>query len=429
MRQGFLQRSQEMSLGKLPVIGWVSGSHSKRRLKTELTPDMISPPLGDFRHTMHVGRGGDAFGDTSFLRNHGGEDAKPNNFFARTLRHVRRSPLRNRGSRNKDEDSPMPPAISPIIKNAVSLPQLNEGAYQNDGLGVKFAFKSTPNSFSDYGLESGFCTIPRVPRSEKNQESSHLTESTLTRSDSLLSFRLDLGPSLMSELLHVISSTSVSNQADREDEERRGSQTSVSSDAISPLPLKSTWAEDSVSWRSGSLRANCEESRAGSSLWGQSGASSPLGHSLCTNGDSQSVELSQEGSPCSRGKSSELGAMPKETSWQGQLNDCNMEEREFNKAAQVLACHYGTGSTYKVGQQKQEEPRSQASWESPDTNTRRFKGGVPEWQEHKAGWHQREEEEEEEEEEFYRHGATVAREGFSDSFGYVDEEEDDEVKV
>ncbi|XP_067325312.1 cdc42 effector protein 1 isoform X2 [Anolis sagrei] len=279
------------------------------------------------------------------------------------------------------------------------------------------------------GLESGFCTIPRVPRSEKSQESSHLAESTLTRSDSLLSFRLDLGPSLMSELLHVISSTSVSNQADREDEERRGSQTSVSSDALSPLPLKSTWAEDSVSWRSGSLRANCEESRAGSSLWGQSGASSPLGHSLCTNGDSQSVELSQEGSPCSRGKSSELGVMPKETSWQGQLNDCNMEEREFNKAAQVLACHYGTGSTYKVGQQKQEEPRSQASWESPDTNTRRFKGGVPEWQEHKAGWHQREEEEEEEEEEFYRHGATVAREGFSDSFGYVDEEEDDEVKV
>lgn len=141
-----------MSLGKLPVIGWVSGSHSKRRLKTELTPDMISPPLRDFRHTMHVGRGGDAFGDTSFLRNHGGKDAKyNNNFFARTLRHVRRSPLRNRGSRGKDETSPTPPEISPIIKNAVSLPQLNEGSYGNDSFGVPFSFKSTPNSFSDYG--------------------------------------------------------------------------------------------------------------------------------------------------------------------------------------------------------------------------------------------------------------------------------------
>lgn len=31
----------------------------------------ISAPLGDFRHTLHVGRGGDAFGDTSFLSGHG----------------------------------------------------------------------------------------------------------------------------------------------------------------------------------------------------------------------------------------------------------------------------------------------------------------------------------------------------------------------
>uniref|UniRef100_A0A673AVZ5 CRIB domain-containing protein n=1 Tax=Sphaeramia orbicularis TaxID=375764 RepID=A0A673AVZ5_9TELE len=29
-------------------------------------PPVINP-LGDFRHTMHIGRGGDAFGDTSFL--------------------------------------------------------------------------------------------------------------------------------------------------------------------------------------------------------------------------------------------------------------------------------------------------------------------------------------------------------------------------
>ncbi|XP_034030534.1 cdc42 effector protein 5 [Thalassophryne amazonica] len=34
---------------------------------SRLDPTMISAPLGDFRHTMHIGRGGDAFGDTSFL--------------------------------------------------------------------------------------------------------------------------------------------------------------------------------------------------------------------------------------------------------------------------------------------------------------------------------------------------------------------------
>ena len=36
---------------------------------------MISAPLGDFRHTMHIGRGGDAFGDTSFLSTHGPSSA------------------------------------------------------------------------------------------------------------------------------------------------------------------------------------------------------------------------------------------------------------------------------------------------------------------------------------------------------------------
>lgn len=38
---------------------------------------MISAPLGDFRHTMHVGRGGDAFGDTSFLLTLGPSQASP----------------------------------------------------------------------------------------------------------------------------------------------------------------------------------------------------------------------------------------------------------------------------------------------------------------------------------------------------------------
>lgn len=38
---------------------------------------MISAPLGDFRHTMHIGRGGDVFGDTSFLSTLGPSPASP----------------------------------------------------------------------------------------------------------------------------------------------------------------------------------------------------------------------------------------------------------------------------------------------------------------------------------------------------------------
>ncbi|KAL0172445.1 hypothetical protein M9458_032756, partial [Cirrhinus mrigala] len=43
--------------------------HKSSSRAPRLDPTMISAPLGDFRHTMHIGRGGDAFGDTSFLPN------------------------------------------------------------------------------------------------------------------------------------------------------------------------------------------------------------------------------------------------------------------------------------------------------------------------------------------------------------------------
>lgn len=203
-----------MSLGKLSPVGWVSGSQGKRRL----TADMISPPLGDFRHTMHVGRGGDVFGDTSFLSNHGGSSRgthrSPRSFLARKLQQVRRVGVPARRMASPPAPSPAPPAISPIIKNAISLPQLNQAAYDNLVVG-KLSFDSSPTSSTDsrsaYGLDSGFCTISRLPRlekpSERDRDPSFPREPELRRSDSLLSFRLDLdlGPSLLSELLGVMS--------------------------------------------------------------------------------------------------------------------------------------------------------------------------------------------------------------------------------
>ncbi|XP_028990840.1 cdc42 effector protein 1 [Betta splendens] len=239
--------------------GLVAHSHSKRRLRGELTADMISPPLGDFRHTMHVGRGGDVFGDTSFLSNHGGTanggqdesdsasgpDSKIGAFFSRTLRQIRRgSDSRPReGSRDL---SPPPPPVSPIIKNAISLPRLDVDM-SNGSPTVKVLFPSsqtTPEEKkSSYGLDSGFVTLPRLSRSERQQPSISLPAScspnihrgsltdpsdavlstcsapvvgcaskhtTTTYSDSLPSltsldtFTFDLGPSLMSEVFGLI---------------------------------------------------------------------------------------------------------------------------------------------------------------------------------------------------------------------------------
>lgn len=152
-----------MNLGKLSGLkGLVSHSSGRRRFKGDLTPDMISPPLGDFRHTMHVGRGGDVFGDTSFLSNHGGAgnnsdgdsitaSEKSEGFFSRTLRHVRKTPDRPRGSSR--DLSPPPPPISPIIKNAISLPRLDVDS--PNGCPVKVLFPNTPKQPEDSTLSYG----------------------------------------------------------------------------------------------------------------------------------------------------------------------------------------------------------------------------------------------------------------------------------
>lgn len=241
--------------------GLVTHSHSKRRYKGDLTLDMISPPLGDFRHTMHVGRGGDVFGDTSFLSNHGGTangnngetdsvsspDNKIGAFFSRTLRHIRRG-SENRATGGPKDLSPPPPVISPIIKNAISLPRLDVDM-PNGSPTAKVLFPSSHSTPEDkkssYGLESGFVTLPRLSRAERQQPSISLpiscppnihrgsltdpTDAILSTcstsivtsdpkptstafSDSLPSltsldtFTFDLGPSLMSEVFGLIDS-------------------------------------------------------------------------------------------------------------------------------------------------------------------------------------------------------------------------------
>ena len=54
------------SNGKKNVASQGKGGKKLREL---LSSEMISLPLGDFRHTAHVGKGADdVFGDTTFLK-------------------------------------------------------------------------------------------------------------------------------------------------------------------------------------------------------------------------------------------------------------------------------------------------------------------------------------------------------------------------
>ncbi|KAM8930030.1 cdc42 effector protein 1 isoform 2-T2 [Pelodytes ibericus] len=214
-----------MNLGSLPVIKNLV-SRSKRERRVELTTDMISPPLGDFRHTVHVGRKGEVFGDASFLSKY--QVKHRHNRWTRFTKNLRHTGWVSSGQPNTGDPIYPPPALSPIIKNAVSLPLLSNHNWDDDR-DEDTDWSSVTQSPS--GFHSGFCTLPRhsssqeqpentsyqIPREEwvsadytVVKESSVCTESldassSLWHSDSMESMVMDFGPSLMSEIMNKIS--------------------------------------------------------------------------------------------------------------------------------------------------------------------------------------------------------------------------------
>lgn len=92
----------------------------KCRLRDILSPDMISPPLGDFRHTIHIGKGGqrDAFGDMSFLQ--GRYELLPGKGEVHPQYGVPSEFLRA----NSTGDASFADTPSPVLKNAISLPTI-----------------------------------------------------------------------------------------------------------------------------------------------------------------------------------------------------------------------------------------------------------------------------------------------------------------
>lgn len=90
----------------------------KCRLRDLLSPDMISPPLGDFRHTIHIGKGGqrDTFGDMSFLQ--GNYELLPGKADANHQYGIQSEYLRANSTGDASETP------SPVLKNAISLPTI-----------------------------------------------------------------------------------------------------------------------------------------------------------------------------------------------------------------------------------------------------------------------------------------------------------------
>ncbi|MEE6524492.1 hypothetical protein FKM82_024004 [Ascaphus truei] len=196
---------------------------SKRRSRADLTAEMISAPLGDFRHTMHIGRAGDAFGDTSFLKSKGEDQPEPEEsvpkpgLLSRHFRSSKRSQSVTRSDRRDMLGSLRDSAL--FVKNAVSLPQLTEKETDKSMSGRKMPkslssspVKKVPEEQHVNGA-SGRSPAPYPDLILAEREFGELTElpETAPRSsygmkhaESIMSFHIDLGPSMLGDILSVM---------------------------------------------------------------------------------------------------------------------------------------------------------------------------------------------------------------------------------
>ncbi|XP_029996002.1 cdc42 effector protein 4a [Sphaeramia orbicularis] len=200
----------------------VSGSsQTKRRSRMDLTREMISAPLGDFRHTMHVGRSGDAFGDTSFLSTRSGEPPSETTSFprsprpgllSRTFRSSKRSQSVTRVDQQKDDSLVVAGGSPTYVKNAMSLPFLNDEDRGDDI--VSKSMSSSPLNHhhrvevdgkgaaaASYLMEldeRNFGELTELP------ESSHHFGGGMKHAESVMSFHVDLGPSMLGDILGVM---------------------------------------------------------------------------------------------------------------------------------------------------------------------------------------------------------------------------------
>ncbi|KAA0705342.1 Cdc42 effector protein 4 [Triplophysa tibetana] len=191
----------------------VSGSsQTKRRSRMDLTTEMISAPLGDFRHTMHVGRGGEAFGDTSFLSTRSGEPPQEDHAYPRSpkpglLSRTFRSSKRSQSVTRVDQrdNTLLPPSESPtFVKNAMSLPFLNnEEGHDIDGRVLKSMTSSPSNGASANALDLELHEMHFGELTDLRPSPSY-NGGGLKKAESVMSFHIDLGPSMLGEILGVM---------------------------------------------------------------------------------------------------------------------------------------------------------------------------------------------------------------------------------
>uniref|UniRef100_A0A8C4W519 CDC42 effector protein 2 n=2 Tax=Gopherus TaxID=38771 RepID=A0A8C4W519_9SAUR len=177
----------------------------KEKLRDILSSDMISPPLGDFRHTIHIGSGGenDMFGDISFLqgkfhllpRTEGSLDSDRGSHCGVPFEFSRTATI-------SGHEQPFSEAPSPLLKNAISLPVI--GGPQALMLPSTQAPPKPPRLHLDDKVQPAVSNeLFAIPQNgfveEKNKD-----ESFMSHAGSLLSLHVDLGPSILDDVLQVM---------------------------------------------------------------------------------------------------------------------------------------------------------------------------------------------------------------------------------
>ncbi|XP_026888019.2 cdc42 effector protein 2 [Electrophorus electricus] len=190
----------------------------KEKLRDLLSSDMISPPLGDFRHTIHIGGGGadDLFGDLSFLQG---------------KFHLLPGQRDHQGACELSRAASVsgtPPVSdgSPLLKNALSLPVI--GGVQALTLPAAGGAPSPqqppplapPPKPPRLHLESPPTSLPASPSRSpplplgpgpdarhmagQGEEEEEEERPYLSHAGSLLSLHLDLGPSILDDVLQIM---------------------------------------------------------------------------------------------------------------------------------------------------------------------------------------------------------------------------------
>lgn len=192
----------------MPILKQSGSTHGKKRVRPDITRDMISAPLGDFRHTMHVGRGGDVFGDTSFLSNHGPSTVgtpEKSPVASESATHLQMNNLSSSHSHIDEERASFISDEIHSVNISKSLSQLSNQSGQSSGLGS--GSSPTKSNSSVSGLEESLGSW-RPGNGNDNGDldlsSSPPCSAGLKHAESVLSFHLDLGPSLLDDVLGVM---------------------------------------------------------------------------------------------------------------------------------------------------------------------------------------------------------------------------------